>query len=90
MIVSVGWSEYHEVSAGSERVLYWTVIVFVALVAFVIPAGVIHRVERRLPRPGFARTLGYGLISGYLAILAGGLAFTLVVLTIRLLRVAAR
>ena len=89
LMISLAWSEYPGVSFGVERGLYWGVFLFCTVVAFIIPAGVIHRVERRQPRPGFGRTIGYGLASGYLAMLAGGIAFTLIVLIIRLLRVAA-
>lgn len=89
LMISLAWSEYPGVSGGLERSLYWAVFLFFTVVAFVIPAGVIHRVERRKPRPGFGRTIGYGLASGYLAMFAGGVAFTLIVLIIRLLRMAA-
>ena len=89
LMISLAWNEYPGVSGGLKRTLYWAVFLLLTVVAFVIPAGVIHRVERRQPRPGFGRTIGYGPASGYLAMLASGIAFTLSVLIIRLLRVAA-
>ena len=89
LMISLAWSEYPGVSGGLERSLYWAVFLFLTVAAFVIPAGVIHRVERRQSRPGFGRTIGYGLASGYLAMLASGIAFTLIALISRLLRMAA-
>ena len=85
LFLAVAWSQAGYVTTTSARIGMWAAFVFGALITVIVPAAVIQYVERREPRPNFWRTVGYGLASTYLALLAGALAVVVVALLARLL-----
>lgn len=86
LFLAVAWDQSRYLTTTSTRLGMWAAFLFAALIAFIVPAVVIYRVERREPRPHFTRTIGYGVASSYLALLAGAVGFVLVALCVQPLR----
>jgi len=85
LVLAAAWDQPRPLTSSTDIVM-WLSMMFAALITFVVPAVVIHRVERREPRPHFARTIVYGVASSYVAFLVGVLGVALVVLVVQLLR----
>lgn len=85
LFLAAAWDQPRPLTSSSELGM-WLSIMFAAFITFIVPAVVIHRIDRREPRPHFVRTIVYAVASSYVAILVGGLGIVLVALVVQLLR----